>query len=144
MRTKLIRNRNGEACEALVTLTERERALVLSHAVPMLYAPGGMGPERPTVSATVRFYGACHSDVERNLLASLEAFRLALKFEAERRDAVEAEREGFDAFPAGQFADYLRGAKGSPRPVRCPYRAAHKASAWVRGYEQAHDAVLAA
>lgn len=145
MRYSLIRAPDGVAYAATVTLTDRERTLVLTRRVPMIYSPGGMGPDDPRESATVRFGGACYVDVEPKLRACLAAFRSALQTaiaeEDARRAEVEAEMAGFEAFPAGRYMDALRGTKGFPSPVRCPYRNAARIAAWERGYAAAHGAM---
>ncbi|RUV84335.1 hypothetical protein EOA60_04545 [Mesorhizobium sp. M1A.F.Ca.IN.020.06.1.1] len=87
----MVRDKNGEPYSAMVTLNKVERQIVLAYAVPMIYAPGGMGPDRPDNSATVRFGGACFTDVEKNLRASLDAFKAALRGEIERRKRVNTE-----------------------------------------------------
>jgi hypothetical protein len=146
MRYKLIRGFDGIAYSAEVTLTERERTLVLTRRVPMIYSPGGMGPDDPRESNTVRFGGACYVDVEPKLRACLAAFRAALKAEIEREDArridIDAEMRGFNAFPAGRYLDALRGTKSFPAPVRCPYREPRRTAAWARGYDAAHAALV--
>jgi hypothetical protein len=145
MRYRLNRGPDGTAYSATVTLTERERTLVRLRRVPMIYSPGGMGPADPVDSATVSFGGACYVDVEPKLLACLAAFRAALQTEMQhedaQREANEAEARGFEAFPAGRFMDAMRGTKGFPDAVRCPYRQPDRAAAWQRGYDAAHAAL---
>lgn len=159
MRVKVIKDRDGKPFMAMVTLSPVEREIVLARRVPAIYAPGGMGPDLPEKSATVRFGGACGSPW-RYLDASLEAFRAALRDEAdfikasrkmsraaarEKRKLAQHEadaRAGFHAFPSGQFADALRGTKGYPDHARCPYRKPERVAAWTAGYNAAHDAMI--
>lgn len=150
MRVRLVRNNDGEAVSAMVTLTEKERRVVLSGQVPWIYSPGGMGPERPSESATVKFGGACYVDTERCLLACLAAFRVAIAAEFKRLaywrkvDKVIAQDEeaGFEAFPGGRFADAMRGTKSFPGHPRCPFKQPERAAAWERGYARAHEGLI--
>lgn len=149
MKYKLNRNASGEAVSASVTLTEKERLAVLGGQVPWIYSPGGMGPERPTDSATINFGGACYVDTERCLLACLAAFRVAVAAELKRQSnwrrrdkrALQDEAEGFAAFPGGRLADALRGTKSFPNNIRCPFKRADRVAAWQCGYDRAMQGV---
>lgn len=53
------------------------------------------------------------------------------------------EAAGFEAFPAGQWMDAMRGTKSYPSDVRCPYRNPERVAAWTKGYNAALDALEA-
>lgn len=152
MHFKLIRNPTGEACRAIVTLTERERYEVIAGAVPYIYSPGGLGIDRDEAiaSSTIDFRGACFVDVERCLIACLAAFRVALRDAIKKRaywrritaTMDQDEQDGFDAFPGGRFADAMRGTKSFPNHIRCPFKDPNRTQAWQRGYSNAHAALI--
>jgi hypothetical protein len=158
MKYRLIRDAKGEAYSAMVTLTEQERQAMFRAAggtVPMIYSPGGMGPNMPRESNTVRFGGACFTDVEPCLLACLDAFRSALKAEIKRHReacaeinaqiASESDEEaGREAFPGGRFADAMRGIKSFTGHARCPFKRPERIAAWERGYSAAHTSTIEA
>jgi hypothetical protein len=53
------------------------------------------------------------------------------------------ETAGFQAFPAGQWMDAMRGTKSYPGHVRCPFRAPARVAAWTKGYNAALAALEA-
>lgn len=74
MRSKILHDSG-----ARVTLTNREAMLVRTRRVPMMYSPGGMGPDTPADGCNVvAFGGACFVDARRKLVAALAAFKAAL------------------------------------------------------------------
>lgn len=126
-----------------VTLGAREAMIVRSGAIPMIYSPGGMGPEMPPADGgTVKFGGACYVNVGHNLRASLAAFRAALANAESVFQDVEDEQAGFSAFPAGRWMDAARGTKGRPSHVRCTFKNPRRVAAWTRGYEAARSVCL--
>lgn len=159
MRTRIVNDMTGKPFMAYVTLSKLEREIVLGYGVPAFYGPGGMGPDRPEKSATVRFGGAC--GVPHLYLAdTLDNFRNALVEEIGRRKEsrkltsqltrearAEKQREedykaGWLAFPAGQFMDAMRGTKRYPMDVRCPFSRPERAAAWRDGYAAAHASMF--
>lgn len=78
MKIKYIRDDAGTPYAADITLNRRELRAVQSRRVPMIYSPGGMGPEIVSDKPTVRFGGACYVDVSTKLRACLDAFRSAV------------------------------------------------------------------
>jgi hypothetical protein len=55
---------------------------------------------------------------------------------------AEIRNVGFQAFPAGQWMDAMRGTKSYPTHVRCPYRQPEKVAAWTEGYDEAQGLVM--
>lgn len=143
MRYKIIHEAHAE-----VTLTDRERVVLQSWCgIPMIYSPGGMGPEMPVgTNNTIKFGGACFVDARKCLDACLEKFRDALIVAMARADDRRAEGDalaaGFRAFPAGRYMDAMRGTKNFPDHPKCPYRKDNLVAAWKRGYDEALGEVL--
>lgn len=73
MRVKIIHESKAE-----IILTAAEIAAVKSRRVPMIYSPGGMGPDDTFAGNLGYFGGACFVDAERKLNLCLDQFSAAL------------------------------------------------------------------
>jgi hypothetical protein len=89
---------------AAVRLTAAEvRAMHSGNLVPMLYSPGGMGPEKPELPdrassmqpATIRFGGPCFVDAQTKLVDCLAQFRTALRSAVARLAAEDARSRAY-------------------------------------------------
>lgn len=145
MRVKLLRDAEGAAYAADITLTKLERSILHWREVKMIYGEG-CGPRDPDARGVVRFGGPLFWDVERRFLADLDAFKAAMAAavaaRTERKANAEARQRGFEDFPAGRWMDAQRGTKSYPNHARCPYRVPARVAAWEAGYAEAHDAVV--
>jgi hypothetical protein len=157
MKISLVRGLDRTVYCARIMLSDAERAVMTTfNAIPMMYAPGGHGPDRPAAGSNVITFGFVrHSDAargERDLRSCLDQFRKAVATEIKRRRdqsqrsaiCAAAFDAGFEAFPAGRFMDAMRGTKSYPNHPRCPFRSEPKVSCWNAGYADAHQSIRAA
>jgi hypothetical protein len=121
---------------ATITLTAREAQIVRMGDVPLIYAPGGMGPGEVTfqmaqTGGMVRFGGACYVNTEENLRACLIKFEAAVSGKIAQQDA---------AYLASQDEEAGAQAYRSPDSAtkRCPYRRPERIAAWRKGFDRQH------